>query len=57
MKKFLDYRMRFGSISFSLIIAQFVNESSSVGHLVATSWIDDAAILSKEKHVNLVLVK
>jgi len=31
-------------MSFSLIIAQLVNESSSVGHLAAMSWIDWAAI-------------
>jgi len=45
----LNYRTRFGSISFSLIIAQFVNESSSVGHFVAINWIDIEDILSKKK--------
>ncbi len=47
-----QYRIRFGSISFSLITAQFVNESSSVGHLVATNWIVGAAILSRENSLN-----
>lgn len=38
------YRIRLGSISFSLITAQLVKESSSVGHLAAVSWKDWAAI-------------
>lgn len=32
-----NYRTRFGSRSLSLITAQLVKESSSVGHFVATS--------------------
>ena len=52
-----NYRTRFGSMSFSLITAQLVKESSSVGHFVAVSCSAVVDILSKNrKHVKAALV-